>query len=111
MLEDMSVVRPWLAAGACSLVLAGCGDGTSPAATEEPTMDETSSAPTPDPTTPTSPVARSVDDLASSLGVDPGEVEVVAVEEVTWRDGSRGCAQPGMSYTQALTDGSRITLR
>lgn len=35
----------------------------------------------------------------------------MAVEEVTWRDGSRGCAQPGMSYTQALVDGSRITLR
>ena len=36
---------------------------------------------------------------------------MVSVEEVTWRDGSRGCAQPGMAYTQALIDGSRITLR
>ena len=40
------------------------------------------------------------------LGVDASEVEVVSVEEVTWRDGSRGCAQPGMAYTQALIDGS-----
>lgn len=56
-------------------------------------------------------VDHAVADLAASLGVDPGTVEVVAVEEVTWRDGSRGCAEPGMSYTQALVDGSRITLR
>ena len=56
-------------------------------------------------------VVRAVDDLAASLGVDAGEVEVVSVEEVTWRDGSRGCAEPGMAYTQALVDGSRITLR
>ena len=33
------------------------------------------------------------------------------MEEVTWSDGSRGCAEPGMMYTQALIDGSRITLR
>ena len=56
-------------------------------------------------------VVRAVDDLAATLGIDAGEVEVVSVEEVTWRDGSRGCAQPGMAYTQALIDGSRITLR
>jgi hypothetical protein len=56
-------------------------------------------------------VVRAVDDLAAGLGVDADEVEVVSVEEVTWRDGSRGCAQPGMAYTQALIDGSRITLR
>ena len=56
-------------------------------------------------------VVRAVDDLAAALGIDTGEVEVVSVEEVTWRDGSRGCAQPAMAYTQALIEGSRITLR
>ncbi|MCW2736581.1 MAG: hypothetical protein JWN97_1225 [Nocardioides sp.] len=56
-------------------------------------------------------VRAAVADLASALGVDPAEVEVVAVEEVTWRNGSRGCAVPGDMYTQALIDGSRITLR
>lgn len=56
-------------------------------------------------------VAAAVADLAGVLGVDATEVEVVAVDEVTWRDGSRGCAQPGTSYTQALVDGSRISLR
>ena len=52
-----------------------------------------------------------VDDLAASLGVDADEVEVVSVEEVAWRNGSRGCAQPGTSYTMAIVEGSRIILR
>lgn len=56
-------------------------------------------------------VEQSVADLATTLGVDPSEVEVVEVEAVTWRNGSRGCAQPGMAYTMALVEGSRITLR
>ncbi len=49
-------------------------------------------------------------DLVSD-GAPHADIEVVSVEEVTWRDGSRGCAEPGMAYTQALIDGSRITLR
>ena len=56
-------------------------------------------------------VTGAVADLAGTLGVDPAEVEVVAVEEVTWSDGSRGCAKKDMLYTQSLIDGSRITLR
>ena len=81
-------------------------------------MDESSSDPVarghPDPPPPGADsvaVRQSVADLARTLGVDDAEVEVVAVEEVTWSDGSRGCAEPGMMYTQALIDGSRITLR
>ena len=50
-------------------------------------------------------------DLAIRLGVDAATIEVVAEEAVTWRDGSLGCAKPGFAYTQALVDGSRITLR
>ena len=64
--------------------------------------------PVPGPTPPTS--VASVEDLASRLGVDAGDVEVVAVQEVTWSDGSRGCAKKGMNYTQSLIDGCRITL-
>jgi hypothetical protein len=29
---------------------------------------------------------------------------------VTWNDGSIGCPQPGVSYTQALVEGARVTL-
>ncbi|WP_181310125.1 hypothetical protein [Nocardioides campestrisoli] len=64
-----------------------------------------------DPQPPTDAVERATADLAERLAVPPGAVELVAQEEVTWRDGSLGCAQPGFSYTQALVPGSRITLR
>ena len=52
-----------------------------------------------------------LDDLADQL--DAGR-EAIAVEQagaVVWRDGSLGCPQPDMMYTQALVPGYRIVLR
>jgi hypothetical protein len=49
-------------------------------------------------------------DLRARLG-NAAEIEFVSQEEVTWRDGSLGCPQPGWSYTQALVNGTRIVLR
>lgn len=49
-------------------------------------------------------------DLARRLDVDPGEIELVGAEEVSWRDASVGCPQPGMAYAQVVTRGSRILL-
>lgn len=111
----------------CVALLAACGSASDapadPPRSEETSVtpdvpsDPASSDPAPsDPASSTAPVPRrdvllSVEDLAATLVVDPAEVEVVSVEDVTWSDGSRGCAEPGMSYTQALVDGSRITLR
>lgn len=48
-----------------------------------------------------------VADAATRFGV---QAQVVAVERVTWRDGSLGCPQPDMAYTQALVPGWRLTL-
>ena len=59
----------------------------------------------------TGPVAEAIAELAESTGVSPDDIEVVAHEQVTWRDGSLGCPKPGMMYTQALVDGYRIVLR
>jgi hypothetical protein len=56
-----------------------------------------------------SPVDQAVSDLQALLD-DNAEITVVLVEDVTWPDGSLGCPQPGMSYTQALVDGYRIVL-
>ncbi len=89
-------------------LLAACGDPTDPPSAEETIMGP---SPSPSGSAPAGVVGAAAADLAVTLEVDLTEVEVVAVEEVTWRDGSRGCALPGMSYTQALVDGSRITLR
>ena len=55
-------------------------------------------------------VQVAIADLAAMLGVDESTIEVVAWEEVVWSDGAIGCPQPGMSYTQALVDGTRIVL-
>ena len=103
-------VRTWLGAVALGLLLTGCGDDPAPAPTEETAVDEPTSEPASVPGADTPDALASVDDLASRLGVDAGDVTVVAVQEVTWRDSSRGCAKKGMLYTQALVEGSRITL-
>ncbi len=47
-----------------------------------------------------------VDDLAAR-GIT-GTPDVVSAENVTFSDGSLGCPQPGVSYTQALVDGMRV---
>lgn len=49
-------------------------------------------------------------DAAAAAGVTAEEIRVVRVEPVTWRDGSLGCPQPGMYYTQALVPGHRVLL-
>lgn len=54
--------------------------------------------------------SAAVADLASRQGADPQDIRIVVAESVTWRDGSLGCPQEGMSYTQALTQGSRFKL-
>ncbi|WP_420452334.1 hypothetical protein [Ilumatobacter sp.] len=51
-----------------------------------------------------------VDDTVERLGVDPDAVEVVVVEEVTWRDSSLGCPRKGMQYLQVLTPGVRVVV-
>ena len=59
---------------------------------------------------PSGPVAASIADLATRLGVDASKVTLVSQEEVTWSDGSLGCPQPDMSYIQVLVNGSLIIL-
>lgn len=50
------------------------------------------------------------DDLAARLGVAADEIEVISAVLVTWPDSSLGCPEPGMSYLQALEDGTLIEL-
>jgi hypothetical protein len=109
------VTRRLLVAVLLGLLL-GCGTGPGDQAEEAPVespSDSPSESPSESPSsTPSDGAAdAAVADLAAHLGIEPEAVQVVAVEEVTWRDGSLGCAEPGMVYTQALVDGARITLR
>jgi hypothetical protein len=49
-------------------------------------------------------------DLAEFLGVSIDVIDWVSSEEVEWPNGSLGCPQPGVSYTQAIVNGSLIVL-
>lgn len=60
------------------------------------------------------PLAALVDgaraDLAGRLGLPGADIAVEGVHAVVWSDGSIGCPQPGMLYTQALVEGALIVL-
>jgi hypothetical protein len=55
-------------------------------------------------------IAAMIADLAAITGADPQSVSVVSAQAVIWSDGSLGCPQPGMAYTQALIEGYRVEL-
>lgn len=55
-------------------------------------------------------VADVIDEAAAGAGVDASQVQVVAAEAVIWSDGSIGCPEPGMMYTQALVPGYRVVV-
>ena len=91
------------------LVVAACGGTGSPTA-DEPEKNVTEQTPSAGERRGRGAVADAVDDLSRRVGGDPADIVVVSSEEVTWRDGSLGCPRPGMMYTQALTNGSRVVL-
>lgn len=47
-------------------------------------------------------------DIEERTGFARSSAQLQSIAAVTWRDGSLGCPQPGMMYTQALVDGYRI---
>ena len=55
-------------------------------------------------------VQEAIEAEAERRGVEASEVSVAGYAEVTWRDGSLGCPQPGMMYTQALVPGQQLVL-
>ncbi len=51
-----------------------------------------------------------IDDAARRTGLAPDVLRVVEAERVVWGDGSLGCPQPGLAYTQALVPGYRVRI-
>lgn len=47
---------------------------------------------------------------ARRTGIDVAALTVASAERVTWLDGSLGCPEPDMMYTQALVPGYRIRI-
>lgn len=95
--------EPTTAAPTPTAELETAGETARPIPTEEEAMEVPGSA--------AALVEQAKSDLSGRLDVAEAEIEVLSVEEVTWPDGSLGCPQPGMMYTQALVDGSRIRLQ
>ena len=56
-------------------------------------------------------VGAALDDAARRTKLDRSRLEVISKEHVTWTDGSLGCPQPDVMYTQALVPGYRIRIR
>jgi hypothetical protein len=52
-----------------------------------------------------------VADAAKRFSVSESDVVLVRAEQVTWSDGSLGCAEPGGIYTQALVPGYLIVAK
>ncbi len=91
------------------VLLSGCGGGGGTAT--DPQEDPVPTSSSPEVPGADGRLAReAVEDLAETLDLAAEDVRVVEVEEVTWRDGSLGCAEQGTFYTQALVDGQRIVL-
>jgi hypothetical protein len=91
----------WLA---CTLV-SGCALGQAaggpPPAVEEKVMTNA----------PADMIEAALDDAANRSTTARVDIKVISGEAVTWADGSLGCPQPGMLYTQALVAGYRIVLQ
>jgi hypothetical protein len=75
---------------------AGGGGGGSGAAIDPKLADQVAAA------------KKDLTDRVTTLKVD--DIRVASAVEVVWNDGSLGCPEPGMMYTQALVPGYRIIL-
>ena len=81
-----------------------------PTVVEKP-MNNSGTIPIPEDPLLNSFVTTARDDLAKHLAVPAGQIDLVELSSVTWRDGSLGCPKPGMIYTQALVEGMLIRFR
>jgi hypothetical protein len=57
---------------------------------------------------PTDLLARVLADAAERTGLAQDALAVADSRQVTWSDGSLGCPEPGMNYTQALVPGWHV---
>ena len=55
-------------------------------------------------------LAKITTDLEGRLGPGGPAIMVTRAEAVVWNDGSLGCPQPGVFYTQALVNGYWVVL-
>lgn len=51
-----------------------------------------------------------ITDASDRTGVEPAAIVTVQGQAVTWPDGSLGCPEPDVAYTQALVPGHWVVL-
>lgn len=116
----MPRIRSWaLAIPAVILALTACQSAPDPSPTEPgggassrpPFQTTTPGAIAPSGTPTDVPEARwsAIEADLTARGVAEAPT-LVSAEAVTFTDGSLGCPDPGMSYTQALVDGMRVVV-
>lgn len=76
-----------------------------------PLHGEDSAMPAEDVLPPEHLIAPVLADASERSDVATPELEVTASSRRTWSDGSMGCPQPGMHYTQALVSGWRVVVQ
>jgi hypothetical protein len=59
----------------------------------------------------TNAVYAAANNLASAKGICSGQIQVVSVESVQWRDSSLGCPERGKVYAFVITPGYKILLQ
>src|SRR5688500_7094992 len=109
------MLRTILVIGAATIVVAACTAGSGAGGSNVPEPSQASEAPSGEPAASDGTVALPatiidpiVADAAGRLGVHPSAVKIVDAHEETWSDGSLGCPEPDMMYTQALVDGYQV---
>ncbi len=55
-------------------------------------------------------IQGAIDDLAKEISVASSAISVVSKRVVTWSDGSLGCPEKGLAYTQQLIPGVQLIL-
>ena len=94
----------WVSGCACTLglaALAACAaDSTAP----------TGGGGRPVPVGVAAAVDQALADAERRTGLPRSQLKIASAETVTWPDGSLGCPEPGMAYTQALVPGFRVKI-
>ena len=104
---EHKMLRTAIIAGAACVVLSGCGGTPEVSSTpEDPPMQRAHHGRTLDEV-----IALVREDAGRREGVAAEAVRVLSAKAVTWPDGSLGCPQPGMAYTQALAPGYQVVVR
>ena len=101
--------------GAATILLAACtasGGGASQGSAVEPSVAAPAPSDQPaasgDVSLPAEVLDPIVADAAARLSVAPAAVSIVSATAETFSDGSLGCPEMGVMYTQALVDGYHV---